>query len=194
MHFGLVGLMGAGKSHIGKLFAKKVYEATGEEVLPIDITFPMKDKAREIFGFDFIHEVEANKQELRVWLQEYGRCLRLFKGEDYLIIEAMKRGQQYPHGYIENVRMLNEYYKLSEYNWQIIGVQCDSQLRVARLAEKYGRLPTEAELNHPTELDVPKIFDMGIPVFQNDTPEDAENIAQWMAEQAIEEYHDRTNS
>lgn len=179
MYVGFVGPFLTGKSTIGKQF-KELVEGQGlGEVYQVDISKPLKDEVAAAHGVTY-EDVERDKSTYRTELQELG----MFHREtdvDYLVKIAEDEAAKHPHAYIENVRMMNEADFLMANGWFLVGIDCDQDLRMNRYKAKYGRLPTQQEIYHPTETEIAQVLtSFMIPVFTNNTEEDAEKIALFL--------------
>lgn len=58
----------------------------------------------------------------------------------------------------EDVRFIFEADALRARDWLIVGIDTPLEVRMQRAETLYGRRPTEAELNHESELEVPGIL------------------------------------
>jgi hypothetical protein len=173
--------MGSGKSYVAKLWADVIERQTGQTVGVADISLPLKTIAANAVGQDVAY-IEEHKGEFRVLLQELGRLLRMVKGQNFLIDHALDSAAAQDYGYCENIRMPGEYIALRQRDWVLVGIVCDEDTRIARLTGKYGRPPTEAELNHETERHIPTLLSMCDLVLENNTEQQARDNALFLTQ------------
>ena len=110
-------------------------------------------------GYYDVTDVAGDPLKLsgREVLQELGQVVKSFDRDFWLRwLEADMRENEGPF-VIDDCRFPFEADYLRERGWVIVKVETPNLIRMKRYEKTYGRMPTETELNHPSETEVPLI-------------------------------------
>lgn len=145
-----IGHFASGKTYYANLLAKKL-EARGIKTYRVSIANKIKEIAKDVFDM---------REKDRRLLQMIGAKMREINEDiwiNYLILD-IKRNNKTPF-IIDDVRFRNEVnlIKKSYPNFLIVRLFVDTKKRLDIYSDLYGRIPTEEEMNDPTEVDIDNI-------------------------------------
>lgn len=156
----ITGAMGSGKTSIAAVLVNAGYTKTS-------FAEPIRNVAALAYGTidkgkDYeIEDAEGHVSTVsgRAVLQRVGQFI---KHHDNLFwTRAFTRNADNINSPLitDDMRFLHEYKALSQRGWIIVGLQCPVEVRIERLTAINGRPPTQEELHHESEIEVPIIIE-----------------------------------
>jgi dephospho-CoA kinase len=145
-----IGKFASGKTYFSDALKQKL-EEKGITTYRFSIAQKIKDLAKDLF--------DMQKKDRRL-LQLLGAKMREIDKDvwiKYLILNV-KRNNLQPF-IIDDVRFVNEYnlIKNSFPNFKVFKLVTEEEQRLKTYEKLYGRLPTQEEINDPTEIDIDNI-------------------------------------
>ncbi len=114
----------------------------------------LKSEVAKIFRIT-VDEVNANKGEYRKYLQLYGEAMCNIFGEDYWVKRFLERRKATPGRVV--VPDLRKHIECSPEYGVSFRIEVSFEERMKRYEALYGVLPTEAQLNPKSEIEVPDL-------------------------------------
>lgn len=160
LNIALVGRMGAGKTTIAELLTlssrhyQRVSHAEGIKEMARRSYGPV-DKSQEYNVTSLHGDVESISG--RQVLQRLGQTVKTFDRDFWIKATLMKTIELNANGFPvvnDDTRFIFEADMLREAGFVIAKVRTPEPIRMQRYQQMYGRLPTEAELNHESEQEV----------------------------------------
>ncbi len=169
----IVGKMGAGKSSLANFLVDvheytRVANAGALKALaqmaygPIDKgqTYRITKHVPLVLPVDQWEQREVSGREI---LQGLGQVVKNFDRDFWLKAMTRDMDTKNPPFVCDDTRFPFEADFLRKNGWIIVKLYVPKEIRAARYESLYGRLPTEAELNHPSETEVDEINeDLGL--------------------------------
>jgi hypothetical protein len=139
----------------GKIDKGKMYQVTSPE-----------GELRNLSGREILQGVGQSIKSLDrdFWLRCFWRTSETFRDTPLVVDDG---------------RFLFEFEALSGRGWLTVGVNAATAVRMQRYEAVYGRTPTESELNHQSELEIPDILNRCKVILQG-TDDAYENVRKIM--------------
>ena len=177
----LFGHMGSGKTTIADSLSRAGYQR-------ISFSGPLKAVAELAYGkidkgSDYeVVDAEGNKRKVsgREILQGVGQTIKDVD-RDFWMKCFMRQVISFGDTplVVDDGRFLFEWNELASDGWLTVGVNCHESVRMQRYESIYGRGPTEAEMNHQSEIEVPDILNRCSIILQG-TDDPFENVRKIM--------------
>jgi dephospho-CoA kinase len=157
----LFGHMGSGKTTVADVLSRKGYQR-------ISFAGPLKAVAELAYGkidkgqdYEVVDSATGLSHRLsgREILQGIGQTIKGVDRDFWLrcFIRQANTFEGTPM-VVDDGRFLFEFEAIKRLGWLTVGINTHPSVRVQRYESIYGRPPTESELNHQSEIEVPDIL------------------------------------
>ena len=160
-NIGLAGSMYAGKSTIASALTAHGYQ-------PMSFANPLKNVAALAYGpidksanYMTTHREQRGVYPIksgRQILQEVGQTLKAVDRDFWLRCFSREAARYEGPLVVDDLRFWFEMEHLVSMGWVIVGVNTPLEVRMERAERIMGRRPTEAEMSHQSEIEVPRII------------------------------------